>query len=63
LVNKFFDIFFSVSPANSFFAATTDISILVIFERSNHPFHSLYILNTRQSCDKVGPGLVREHQE
>ena len=33
---------FRVSPENSFFAATTNISILVIFERSNQPFHSFY---------------------
>ena len=52
LVNKFFDIFFSVSPANSFFAATTDISILTIFERSSQPFHSLYHGYSRQSCNK-----------
>ena len=46
-----FDIFFFVSPANSFFAATTNISILVIFERSNQPFHSLYHRYSRQSCN------------
>ncbi|WP_225209150.1 hypothetical protein, partial [Lactobacillus delbrueckii] len=44
-------VFFFVSPANSFFAATTNISILVIFERSNQPFHSLYHGYSRQSCN------------
>ena len=35
----------------SFFAATTNISILAIFERSNQPFHSLYHRYSRQSCN------------
>ena len=51
LSTSFWYLFF-VSPANSFFTATTNISILVISERSNPPFHSLYHGYSRQSCNK-----------
>ena len=46
LVNKFLIFSFCLRETCLSHAAT-NISILVIFERSNQPFHSLYILNTR----------------